>query len=409
VVVELAETARERQTKVAACELLHSLVLYMVGSSASIRSREMQFYRIYQHVFPSLIRLACDVELVARQLFEPLVFQLIHWFTKNAQYENEETMNLLDAIVDAVGNHSNGGLRDFAAKCLSEFLKWSLKHSTQQQQEKNPINVKSLFKRLYSLAHHPDPYKRLGCALTFNQVYRVFREEEVIVDQFIFEMMLNIMFSLRLCHHDDPSMGTADSVALVIKNLTRIVVKYRERLARDNKNRRGKRSLAEFVEWVFQETRRVEDRCRAEAMELFIKLAPLVPGTKSAAAWVQRQTKDNNASWLLSIYEPENYLALPSTTLSDDQDDDNDISISSTSSSSTKGRKATKTTTDASSSTSSKITAIGTSPKAFSFIEDLITFYARLRSLTDSYRVCLSLSLSLSLSHSRSCLCITNQ
>jgi DNA-dependent protein kinase catalytic subunit len=132
VVVELAETSRERQSKVAACELLHSLVLYMVGSSASIRSREMQFYQIYQRIFPSLIRLACDVELVARQLFEPLVFQLIHWFTKNAQYENEETMNLLDAIVEAVGNHSNGGLRDFAAKCLSEFLKWSLKHSTQQ-------------------------------------------------------------------------------------------------------------------------------------------------------------------------------------------------------------------------------------------------------------------------------------
>ncbi len=46
---------------------------------------QTQFYRIYQAVFPSLITLATDVDTVTRQLFEPLVFQLIHWFTKNAQ------------------------------------------------------------------------------------------------------------------------------------------------------------------------------------------------------------------------------------------------------------------------------------------------------------------------------------
>jgi DNA-dependent protein kinase catalytic subunit len=39
-IVELAENASERQTKVAACELLHAVVLYMVGTNAHSSRRD---------------------------------------------------------------------------------------------------------------------------------------------------------------------------------------------------------------------------------------------------------------------------------------------------------------------------------------------------------------------------------
>jgi DNA-dependent protein kinase catalytic subunit len=76
------------------------------------------------------VRLAVDVDPITRQLFEPLLFQLIHWFTKSASFENAETMALLDSIVDALGHETDGGLREYAAKCLAEFLKWSIKQAT---------------------------------------------------------------------------------------------------------------------------------------------------------------------------------------------------------------------------------------------------------------------------------------
>jgi DNA-dependent protein kinase catalytic subunit len=233
-VVELAETSGSRQIKVASCELLHSIVLYMVGTNASSAAgagagaaaatgaaaapkKASVFYKLYQKLFPSLLILATDVEQVGRQLFEPLVFQLIHWFTRNVQSENLETMALLDAIVDSVGHSSNGALRDFAAKCLAEFLKWSLKHISKKQQEKNPFNVKSVLKRLYSLAHHPNPYKRLGCAITFHEIMRIIREEDSLVDMFAFEIVHNVLFSLRLSQHDDLSMETAEKTAAVVR------------------------------------------------------------------------------------------------------------------------------------------------------------------------------------------------
>ena len=100
-IVELATSSSDRQTKVAACELLHSMVLYMLGRSVQQPDAKDKFPMgpLYQKIFPSLLRLACDVELVARQLFEPLVMQLIHWLTNNKKFESQETAALLDAIM----------------------------------------------------------------------------------------------------------------------------------------------------------------------------------------------------------------------------------------------------------------------------------------------------------------------
>ena len=69
---------------------------------------------------------------------------------------------VLIACEQAVGAPGEASVRDFAAKCLAEFLRWSVKHYVKAEHKRNPVSVRSLFKRLYSLAHHPNAYKRLG-------------------------------------------------------------------------------------------------------------------------------------------------------------------------------------------------------------------------------------------------------
>lgn len=76
-----------------------------------------------------------------------------------------------DGVVDPM----DSTLRDFCGRCIEEFVKWSIKQTTPKQQEKSPTNMKSLFKRIYSLALHPNGFKRLGAALAFNSIYRLFR------------------------------------------------------------------------------------------------------------------------------------------------------------------------------------------------------------------------------------------
>ncbi|XP_022778667.1 DNA-dependent protein kinase catalytic subunit-like isoform X5 [Stylophora pistillata] len=307
-VVELAAKSSDRQTKVAACECLHSLVHYMLGKSVTQPQgfKKSPMEHLWKHVFPTLLQLACDVEQVSEQLFKPLVFQLIHWFTNNRKYETPETMALLDAIVDGIVHPVDTSLRDFSAQCIKEFLQWSIKQSSEKQLEKSPINIKSLLKRLYSLALHPSASKRLGAALAFNNIYTVFREEASLVDIFVLEILVNYLECLCLSHGDEEARGTQEQCVQVIIHLERIIHSRAQLLVKENHRRRIPRGFASqssitlihMIPWLVKQCGRPSSECRHQCMRLISKLAPLLPGVNSAADWMKKTHEDHPSSFV---------------------------------------------------------------------------------------------------------------
>ncbi|XP_069477126.1 DNA-dependent protein kinase catalytic subunit [Ambystoma mexicanum] len=317
-VTELALSASDRQTKVAACELLHSLVIFMLGKSTQIPEGlegSPPMYQLYKRTFPILLRLACDVDQVTRQLYEPLVMGLIHWFTNNKKFESQDTVALLEAVLDGIVDPIDSNLRDFCGQCVREFLKWSIKQTTPQQQEKSPVNTKSLFKRLYSLALHPNAFKRLGASLAFNNIYTEFREENVLVDQFVFEALVVYLESLALTHADEKSLvcqtGTIQQCCDTINHLKRIIIQKAPSLVKSAKRRlpRGfaheqtSLCLSDIVSWLLLQCGRPQTECRHKSMELFFEFVPLLPGNKSPSAWLDNAMKNEGISFLIKRFE----------------------------------------------------------------------------------------------------------
>lgn len=291
----LAESGSDRQAKVAAGEFLHAVTLYLIGCNAQKTYQPLK--NIYRHIFPVIIRLSVDVEQITRQLFEPLAFQLVRWFTKNQKEENDETMALLESIIDAAGNPSDGALREVSAKLLTEFLKWSIRHAPPtKKDESSPFNALSLFKRLYSMASHPSPYKRLGCALALKQMYRVFREDENLVSHFVLEMAHNVLVSLRHATNDAEALGTVQLYTQVLEALGRIIVAYRNRLCKEDQNRRMHGSLGSLVRFIFSQCGRPERPVRHAAFTLFHALVLQLPGHKTPAEWVQSMISRSDSS-----------------------------------------------------------------------------------------------------------------
>ncbi|CAH1795603.1 unnamed protein product [Owenia fusiformis] len=281
-ITELSLGSSDRQTKVAACELLHSVVLFMLGKGSIQPDSTLEKHpmvALYRKVFPVILKLASDVEQVAKQLFDPLTMQLIHWFTKNEVFESPETVALLDAIVDGLHHPTDTALRDFSAQGLKEFLKWSIKQTTPKQLEKKPINVKSILKRLYSNALHPSAFKRLGSALGFNAIYTVFREVDSLVDTFIFEILAVYVESLAMAHKDDKSLGTQEQCKQAIHHAERIIKAKADMLHKDKESRRAggdwkRKNLFYAVKWLLRQCGRPQTECRHVCMELFCTLAP---------------------------------------------------------------------------------------------------------------------------------------
>ncbi|XP_074175096.1 DNA-dependent protein kinase catalytic subunit isoform X2 [Rhinolophus sinicus] len=312
-VTELAVSASDRQTKVAACELLHSMVMFMLGKATQMPESGQgspPMYQLYKRTFPVLLRLACDVDQVTRQLYAPLVMQLIHWFTNNKKFESQDTVALLETILDGIVDPDDSTLRDFCGRCIREFLKWSIKQTTPQQQERSSVNTKSLFKRLYSFALHPNAFKRLGASLAFNSIYREFREEESLVEQFVFEALVTYMESLALAHTDEKSLGTIQQCCDTIDHLRRIIEKKHVSL-NEAKKRRCPRGfppaaslcLLDVVQWLLAHCGRPQTECRHKSIELFYKFVPLLPGNKCPSLWLKDIIKKEDTSFLINTFE----------------------------------------------------------------------------------------------------------
>jgi DNA-dependent protein kinase catalytic subunit len=74
------------------------------------------------------------------------------------------------------------------------------------------------------MALHPSATKRMGAALAFNSIYRVFREQNALVDRFVMEMIAVMMQSLQMAHRDDKDLGTQAATSQSVQHLQRIIV-----------------------------------------------------------------------------------------------------------------------------------------------------------------------------------------
>lgn len=60
--------------------------------------KEVLGWKVCDDVYSTVYKFGCLYQ-VTRQLFEPLVMQLIHWFTNNKKFESQDTVAVLEAIM----------------------------------------------------------------------------------------------------------------------------------------------------------------------------------------------------------------------------------------------------------------------------------------------------------------------
>ncbi|CAM9241776.1 unnamed protein product, partial [Lampetra fluviatilis] len=288
---------------VAACELLHAVVIYMLGLGVTApqgAQGEAPHARLYRHTLPVLLRLGCDADQVTRQLFEPLMMQIIHWFANNRTFESPVTATLLNTLFEGLVDPTDNALRDLSARCLGEFLSWSLRQAdsttttttgttattgttTATTGTTASLNAKSVFRRVHRLALHPAASSRLGAALAFNSIYRHFREESTLVDEFLMEVLVDFVDCLALAHGDDDCQGTVVQCKAALGHICRIVRHKASSLMQPNKRRRTPRgfpagaTLPDLVEWLLLQCGRVETHCRQQCLHVFCQLVTMLP------------------------------------------------------------------------------------------------------------------------------------
>ncbi|KAI9317521.1 hypothetical protein BX666DRAFT_1633731 [Dichotomocladium elegans] len=308
-ICELSELAPDRQVKVAACELLHGIVIMMIGNSAfegraTREATESRYIKLYTRIFPVLLRLAVDIDQVARTMFRSLNAQLIHWLTNNAQYENSETICLLTTCLNAACG-TDSGLRDYAADCVREFVRWSLKQVTD---ESSPMNIRSLLKRLYLLLSNPSARQRLGACMIFNRIYREYGKRDELIDEYLLEIFYHLFFCLKLGEDDHPLVGTREQAQEAIAHLRRILRKRTHMFFEEKSSRRKvpgleKTDLSSFISWSIHQVGQLQREYAKQCMEFFAEFVRHLPGIKNGRDWMKK-TLEKDPNYLMQTFEP---------------------------------------------------------------------------------------------------------
>ncbi|KRY20764.1 DNA-dependent protein kinase catalytic subunit [Trichinella patagoniensis] len=239
---DLALSAGDRPLKVAACEALHACVLFLLGNESfrtvKVRDRE-SISKAYSHIFPVLLKLACDVDEVPKQMFSTLFVQILHLFSGTDFADKMVTSCLLDTLMDGLCCFWNSSLRDQSAYYISEYCRWSMRRvDNTGQNMHSESKVELLVQTIITFAVHSSAVKRAGAAVAFNNLYKIIREKRWLVDIYILEMFFTFMKSLYLAENDDELYGTVDECKQAIKHIRRIILYNLNMLRIHNERRR---------------------------------------------------------------------------------------------------------------------------------------------------------------------------
>lgn len=287
-ICEIALNTTDRKRKVAACEVVHAVILYLIGT-------DNHKGKLWSELCSRMLILGCDGDIAIQQMFEPLIMQVMHYMSQRQQLLRDGVVILLNCLMDAISHPTNSLLRDLSARSLREFLVWTLKQSSREQIEASPFNIQMLLEKLKLFSFDSQQPKRFGAALAFNNLYRVLREEEFIVDTHWLDLLNTFCINFMMCEEFGQIHGSTNSnLVQVSASLDHVERVLRERKHVFNQFNVSRIKPVDFIGtlkhavlWLFKQCNSTLTNYRHKVMELFTKLVTSVDGFNSAGAFIR--------------------------------------------------------------------------------------------------------------------------
>lgn len=164
-------------------------------------------------------------------------------------------------------------VRDLACDCLLEFLKWTIKQSSDTTLWEDPAAPDFLFQKLRAAATHPSPHQRHGAAVVFDKLYRVMRESDPLTSIYTLDLLTHFVTSLSLAERDPLSLETLHQSKQALYHLTQTVHLKRKLFEHPDGRRRVapfliQGTLSELLEFLLNHTLGSQRHCRQISIEL---------------------------------------------------------------------------------------------------------------------------------------------
>lgn len=285
-ICEIAKTTTDRQKKLTACEIIQASILYLIGSY-NHRGR------LWTELCTIMLEMGCDGDVGVQQMFEPLVMQTMHYMSKDDQLQNEGTEILMKCLMNAISHPTNLPVRDLASRSLREFLSWTFRQAKQEQLAASPFNIVALLRQLKMFNSDALHQKRFGAALAFNNIYRVLREEDAIVDKYWLDLLHDFCINFKLSEQNLNHQTDFKQVSASLDHVVRVLRERKHIFNTPNPERTKTPSftdslLLDAVLWLLGQTNSTQNVYRKKVMGIFMVLSPCVENFNSSAMFIRK-------------------------------------------------------------------------------------------------------------------------
>lgn len=293
----LATSSSSRKTKIAACELTHAIVLYLIGTG---------HYQgdLWQKLCADILLLGSDGDDAVKQMFEPILMQMIHYMTQRSQILHPGVEIFCEQLMEGISHSSNSAIRDLSARCLREFVKWNIKEMTNNLTTE--IGALPILKKLKLYSFDSDNNKRCGAALAFNNLYRIIREDNKLISEYWLDMLHTFAINFIMCEEIGGEIESSyDQISTCMDHIVRVIFERKEIFNRPDNNRITPSDfsgnlLKDAMMWLFGQCGAKQQYYRRKCQQMFIKLAPCVTGYNSTMEFLR---KTQNLSSILDVLE----------------------------------------------------------------------------------------------------------
>ena len=294
----------EKDRRITACELLHSIIIYIIGleTKKSVETTEISIC-----LFEKVLILACDLEKSISKIFESLLFQIVHLLAKKGSIYNSSNNDInsnnivikfIDILIDNSTERQNVQLRELSSQCLEEYIKWYIKQHSDLFIKENNFTIKYLIRKCESLLTHKNIFKRLGACLCLEKVLNSFKYHEFLIDKYILEIIsfiitvtklsssINIVYlkSNEINYEDILEKGKDSYISeYIFKSILKsidIIVNYiklhLKLLIKENPKRNKFKNILDCILYLSDKILSVEDECRFISIHIFVKLFDIV-------------------------------------------------------------------------------------------------------------------------------------
>lgn len=300
-ICSLATNSSDRKTKIAACELIYSIAIYLIGFSGKLSSKA------WHNVSSILIDLGCDSDPAVQQMFEPLLFQIVHYLAlPNSPIANgiDEFTNLL---FDKLSHPTSSTIQDLSAKLIREMLSWTIRHQHMTLSSNKSLTLNNLFSKLKLYSTDSNEQKRKAAVLAFNNIFYIAQKEDKLINEHWIDLYHAFCINYSMTEefytiNHLPSFLDHHNTAL--QNLVKVMIRHKSILNKIFANRVvpaefGTGTLHEVIIWTLRQSNAKQPKYRAKCRQIVIDLL-VAAGFEDRRSFV---LKTGGSASLVHIFE----------------------------------------------------------------------------------------------------------